>query len=194
MEDVVFILLAALVLFLLLRNVLGTQSSAATAPYQASWIKSVQADAQHAIDAINATVAGASKQIGGLAAKVESNLFHGAVKAYEKSPVAVHTAKSYAQAVQSQYYAGVGTGLGAAGGPAGAAGAIAGSAPIDFVGGFEQGIGSAVGAVKKLPAQKWLNAHINYPVDHALESAFSASTRFASKQANNFTNWVGHLL
>ena len=194
MEDIIFLLLAALVLFLLLRNVLGGSSTNTQSAYQSNLIGSAQQAAQKAITAIDTTAANTASQLGKLAATVESNILHGAAKAYEKAPVAVPQTKSYAMAVQSQLYPGIATGLGAVAGPAGAAGAGAGSAPIDFIGGLEQGFASAAGAVKKLPAQKWLNTNINTPVDHAIGSAASATGKFISKQANNFTNWIGHVL
>ncbi|NMP24047.1 hypothetical protein [Sulfobacillus harzensis] len=194
MEDIIFLLLAALVLFLLLRNVLGGGNAGTSSAYQSNLIGSAQQAAQKAITAIDTTAANTASQLGKLAATVESNILHGAAKAYEKAPVATPKTTNYAKAVQGQLYPGIATGLGATAGPAGAIGAGVGSGLIDFVGGVEQGVGSAAGAVKKLPAQKWLNTHINHPVDHALGSAFSATAKFVSKQANNVTNWIGHVL
>lgn len=197
MEDVVFILLAALVLFLLLRNVLGTQSSAATAPYQASWLKAVQADAQHAVDAINATVSGASKQIGQMVTKVDRNFLTGMAVAGNKNPVAKPSAKSFQHENANTAVPATQAGLNFSGITSGIGSFIA-SLPINLFSGGVQGISSSAQAdYKYLPAVHGVEHAVGTSVAHAADAAYHAAgsaEHFVAKQANNFTNWVGHLL
>lgn len=159
----------------------GGKSSAN--PYGSNTVKSIQSVVQSGIKAIDGTVSNTAKQLGGLAAKVESATLHGSAKTFEGAHPSSNTAKSYKTAASSQLYSGVGSGLGFITGPAATAGAAAGSAIPSFFGGLLQGGYSGVQAAKSLPVQKAINAYVNKPIDH-----------FFTSRASDVAHWIGHVL
>jgi hypothetical protein len=184
-SDIIVILLAALVAFLLWKYVVGSGAAPATrssrAPYGSALIKSAQEASEAAIHAIDEVVANSAKQLGGLAAVSESNILRGAAKAYEKAPVAKPTSKSLKRAVASQLTPGIEVGEGSVTGPVATGAAAAGAAIPTALDAFVQGFMAARTAGEKLPAVKALNK--NAVVDRTIWSGVKTVEHFVEKHA-----------
>lgn len=136
--------------------------------------------ASAAITAIEEAAANSAKQLGSLAAKVESNVIGGIGHTFATSPVPNTSEKTYNQAVKSQLSPGILTGSGLAAQIAGIlGGAVAG---IPALGGaVVQGAASGEAAANALPAMKALR--------QSTGSTHTAFTNFMNTQDNAFTKW-----
>lgn len=223
MEDIIFLLLAALVLFLLMSHVFGGGSTAASSAYQSNLIGGAATAAQNAATAVAQTVASFGKELGNLTAAVDRNYLAGYAKTGQKNPVAKPSPQSFQNENTNTAVNAVKTGL-SVGGNGGLASAIpsfiinafsgliqgaSSAAQSDYknlpaVHGVEhaigtatvdvgKGIGRAASAAAKAPVVRYTGTVLG-DIGKTVGKVDTAAAKFAAKQANNFTNWIGHVL
>lgn len=179
---------------LVFTGVLG--STAKTTPSGSAYNPSgIGSAASAAIAAIEQAAANSASQLGGLAAKVESNTISGISHTFATAPVSHTSASTYNNAVKAQLSPGIITGSSLASQVAGIIGGAVAFIPT-LGGAATQGAASGAAAAESLPAVKALNsatAAQHQALMNAINQGNQSFTKWRVGQETDLANWVGHI-
>ncbi|POB11429.1 hypothetical protein [Sulfobacillus sp. hq2] len=173
MDDLIVVLIAAVVLFFLWRGL--SSSASTTAPYTSSLITDVGTALKNVEGQIASLADSTSKQIGKLSVTVAKNAAQGAYDVSRSHSTTKISGKDLANANANDLTAGIKGGVTIPTTWEGILGAAAGSAPEDLAGSALQGIATGTEAVLKLP------------VTHDIEDA----GKWVGKKVSGLAKWLG---